>query len=197
MAEPFPPTKSQDAHAILQSDFRMPMLSTNQISRCPCYPPIRSQDAHTTVRGHVQGDVITIQAPIANNLDEGYQHMMCVPDEMSKNYDGIKPAKTEMQVVERGYYDDEPATKVLLTPHTGRRHQLRVHCSHIGHTIVGDYTYSLRKDTKPYRMMLHAYRLVIPIPDCHLDVVAPDTFLTEIDVKWKPTEKILSMTAIQ
>lgn len=33
-------------------------------------------------------------------------------------------------------------TLVLLKPHTGRRHQLRVHCAFIGHPIVGDLTYN-------------------------------------------------------
>ena len=51
----------------------------------------------------------------------------------------------------------------------------------VGHTIVGDYTYSHRQDTAPYRMMLHAYRLSLPLKpliDC-LDVCAPDPFITD------------------
>ena len=32
--------------------------------------------------------------------------------------------------------------QVLLAPVTGRRHQLRLHCHRLGHTIVGDFTYS-------------------------------------------------------
>jgi 23S rRNA-/tRNA-specific pseudouridylate synthase len=33
-------------------------------------------------------------------------------------------------------------TKVRLLPHTGRRHQLRVHSMCLGHPIVGDFTYN-------------------------------------------------------
>lgn len=69
-----------------------------------------------------------------------------------------RSAHTRLLVLQRGLFDSYPATKVLLMPTTGRRHQLRVHCSHIGHTIIGDYTYSRRKDTIPYRTFLHAYR---------------------------------------
>jgi 23S rRNA pseudouridine1911/1915/1917 synthase len=48
-----------------------------------------------------------------------------------------KPAQTVYTVAERfkGF------TLVELAPRTGRTHQLRVHLAHIGHPIVGDYTY--------------------------------------------------------
>ena len=36
-----------------------------------------------------------------------------------------------------------PVTRVALTPHTGRTHQLRVHCAAIGFPIVGDPAYGL------------------------------------------------------
>ena len=36
-----------------------------------------------------------------------------------------------------------PVTRVALTPHTGRTHQLRVHCAAIGYPIVGDPAYGL------------------------------------------------------
>lgn len=66
-------------------------------------------------------------------------------------------------VLERGFRNGKPATKVLLCPSTGRRHQLRVHCSYIGHTVIGDYTYSERKDIEPYRTFLHSFRYFIYI----------------------------------
>ena len=34
-----------------------------------------------------------------------------------------------------------PVTRVQLTPHTGRTHQLRVHCAALGHAIIGDDIY--------------------------------------------------------
>ena len=49
-----------------------------------------------------------------------------------------------------------------MEPLTGRRHQLRVHCHSLGHTVLGDYTYSDRSDTKPDRMYLHAYKIQLP-----------------------------------
>ena len=74
-----------------------------------------------------------------------------------------KKAETELLVVGRGVLksDGFPVTKVLLNPRSGRRHQLRVHCSSLGHTIVGDFVYSRKKDLKPERMFLHALQLDI------------------------------------
>lgn len=70
-----------------------------------------------------------------------------------------RKAQTVLTVMEEGVLKDGyPATKLLCRPLTGRRHQIRVHCSYLGHSIVGDYTYSNRKDVKPARMYLHAIR---------------------------------------
>lgn len=84
-----------------------------------------------------------------------------------------------------------PATKLLLKPITGRRHQLRVHLSESGHTIVGDFTYSNRRDLYPYRMFLHAIRLIFPSEYEHVDVRTKDPF-TESDRKnkWTPIETL-------
>lgn len=68
----------------------------------------------------------------------------------------------------------------------GRTHQLRVHCSAIGHPIVGDFTYSHRQDSNPYRMMLHAYYLRIPTGKELIEVCAPDPFVTAMDSNWVP-----------
>lgn len=59
----------------------------------------------------------------------------------------------------------------------GRRHQIRVHCDFIGHRIVGDFTYSNRRDILPFRMMLHSYRIIIPTDIGEdVDVTATDPF---------------------
>jgi 23S rRNA pseudouridine1911/1915/1917 synthase len=53
-----------------------------------------------------------------------------------------------------------PASALLkLNPTTGRTHQIRVHCAHIGHALVGDSVYGTRS---PHiaRHALHAHRLV-------------------------------------
>ena len=79
----------------------------------------------------------------------------------------------------------------MLKPITGRRHQLRLHLSESGHTIVGDFTYSKRRDLLPYRMFLHALRLSFPSVVEHVDVRTEDPF-TENDYrnKWTPIETL-------
>ncbi len=64
-----------------------------------------------------------------------------------------------------------------LEPHTGRTHQLRVHCAEAGLPIVGDRRYGERAPADGALgrgLHLHARRLEMPHPDGgSLDVVAP------------------------
>ena len=148
------------------------------------------------LRGHVSQELIDISIPIGKlglpfckNIKnktkntffiEGgdsrpdFSRRMCSVD---KNYcQHPRSATTRLLILQKGFYDGFPATKVLLKPITGRRHQLRVHCSLLGHTIVGDFTYSNGKDNLPYRMFLHAHRLILPTSLENLDVCAGDPF---------------------
>jgi tRNA pseudouridine32 synthase/23S rRNA pseudouridine746 synthase len=56
-------------------------------------------------------------------------------------------------------------TRLRLTPHTGRSHQLRVHMKEIGHPIVGDPFYAVGEAREAPRLMLHAERLRLRHPD--------------------------------
>ncbi|XP_033325714.1 RNA pseudouridylate synthase domain-containing protein 1 [Megalopta genalis] len=109
------------------------------------------------LHGHINEPHLIIDKAIGVDVREKMgNHKMCIND----NDYCEKPRKscTILIVLERGFRNGKPATKVLLCPETGRRHQLRVHCSYIGHTVIGDYTYSERKDIEPYRTFLHSFR---------------------------------------
>uniref|UniRef100_A0A8D8YYW0 RNA pseudouridylate synthase domain-containing protein 1 n=1 Tax=Cacopsylla melanoneura TaxID=428564 RepID=A0A8D8YYW0_9HEMI len=111
------------------------------------------------VRGIVSQTSLDVHDPIGYNLKEiGKSNAMCSP-EFNPNCIHPRSAHTKFHVLSYGEYDSYPCTKLLIRIITGRRHQIRVHCSNLGHTIVGDYTYSGRKDVHPPRQMLHAYRL--------------------------------------
>ena len=71
-----------------------------------------------------------------------------------------KPAVTRFQVL--GRTGDQ--TLLRAEPVTGRTHQIRVHCQHVGCPIVGDAKYGKWRDegARAPRMMLHASRLVVP-----------------------------------
>lgn len=127
------------------------------------------------VRGHLALENLDISVPIGELASEVEgNHKMCVEGE--PGCISARSAHTRLVVLERGIYARYPATKVLLQPTTGRRHQLRVHCSYIGHTIVGDFTYSRKKDISPHRTFLHALRLVLPNSLEPLDIQSPDPF---------------------
>ncbi|XP_055769370.1 RNA pseudouridylate synthase domain-containing protein 1-like [Salvelinus fontinalis] len=136
------------------------------------------------VRSWVEEEKMTVDFSIGQNTTEGRTHMMCI-----QGTDGCekpKPCRTQLTVLEYGAYDGDPVTKVMLQPLTGRTHQLRVHCEAVGHPIVGDYTYSLGEDSAPYRMMLHAHLLHLPLEPLPLQAVAPDPFTTPTDPRWRP-----------
>ncbi|CAH2307383.1 RNA pseudouridylate synthase domain-containing 1 [Pelobates cultripes] len=140
------------------------------------------------VRGTVTEKCMTITLAVGKNTQEGFTHMMCA--EGTVGCDNAKPCQTDLTVLQHGLYKGDPVTKVLLQPLTGRTHQLRVHCSALGYPIVGDFTYSFKKDVEPYRMMLHAYYLRIPVNPELIEVTAPDPFRPEVDPYWVPIDTI-------
>jgi len=54
---------------------------------------------------------------------------------------------------------DEQATVVRCRLETGRTHQIRIHCEHLGHSVLGDPTYATPTRWPPPRMALHAAEL--------------------------------------
>lgn len=71
-----------------------------------------------------------------------------------------RPAVTDWQVIDR----NETETRVRLTPHTGRSHQLRVHMLALGHPILGDQIYAPETRARHNRLMLHAETLSLHHP---------------------------------
>jgi len=55
---------------------------------------------------------------------------------------------------------------------TGRRHQIRLHLQHLGYPIVGDATYGGDRESSD-RMMLHAWKLILPFKDGKVEIRAP------------------------
>ncbi len=74
------------------------------------------------------------------------------------SYETGRPAQTDWRVLAR-----EPhATRMELTPLTGRSHQLRVHMQALGHPILGDRLYAKGAAlTAAARLQLHAASLEI------------------------------------
>jgi 23S rRNA pseudouridine1911/1915/1917 synthase len=72
-----------------------------------------------------------------------------------------KYAETRLWVKERLF----DKTLLELEPVTGRTNQLRIHCAHIGHPIVGDVKYGAKEHM---RLCLHAFRLGFHHPNSNV-----------------------------
>ena len=74
-----------------------------------------------------------------------------------------KPSLTFYRVL--GYCASEDASRVELTPETGRTHQLRLHMQALGHPILGDTLYAgAEARAKADRLLLHAKTLAFAHP---------------------------------
>lgn len=88
-----------------------------------------------------------------------------------------KSAQTLYQALSYDALHD--TTRVLLTPITGRSHQLRVHMMHIGHPITGDKIYHPDPAKSPLgRLALHASYLSFqhPLQQYNVEIQAPPSF---------------------
>ena len=85
------------------------------------------------VRGVIKENEATIDMPIGRSTSDRKK--------MAVNRNG-KNAVTHIKIIKRY----EKYTLVEVNIETGRTHQIRVHLSHIGYPIIGDYTYSNGKN---------------------------------------------------
>ena len=85
------------------------------------------------VNGNIKEDELTINKPLGRNPADRKKMAIVI---------GGREAVTHVKVLERfGQY-----TLVECVLETGRTHQIRVHMTSIGHSIVGDKTYGIKKE---------------------------------------------------
>jgi len=85
---------------------------------------------HAVLIGHLETN-ITVTAPIGPDAGAEFYSRRTVVEE------GGEAAETEfIPIASRGGY-----TLAHVHPHSGRRHQIRVHAASIGHPLVGDKLY--------------------------------------------------------
>ena len=107
------------------------------------------------VEGGPAQDFGEISAPLAKITDgRGWR--------MAVRRDG-QAAVTLWQVLGRG----DGRTWLALTPKTGRTHQLRVHCAHLGWPMVGDALYGAASGG------LHLLSRALALPDSPVSAIAP------------------------
>jgi tRNA pseudouridine32 synthase/23S rRNA pseudouridine746 synthase len=129
---------TRKAHADISMQFEMRQTTKTYIARA---------------WGNIKGDQGDIDLPIGSDRNNR-------PKQMIDHADG-RSAQTHWQVIER----DEHATRLRLTPATGRSHQLRVHLLSLGHPILGDVFYAHAEALAASgRLQLHAETLTFTHP---------------------------------
>lgn len=83
-----------------------------------------------------------------------------------------KPARTHFRTVDTCMWQRQPVSAIQCDLETGRTHQIRVHCSHVGHPLLGDPVYGRARGKRSVaplpggfaRQALHAWRLGLVHP---------------------------------
>lgn len=119
----------------------------------------------------------TIDGPIATSED-GIKREV--------NYVIGKRSLTSYKVLE----EYKNMSLILLTLHTGRTHQIRVHMAYIGHPVLGDSLYGFKSDLIN-RQALHSYSLKFNLPrnNKEIEICAklPKDFSFFPSAYWKST----------
>lgn len=102
-----------------------------------------------------------VEAPLIRNELRSGERMVEV------DFRNGAPSSTGFDIVE----EFENATLMAAMPHTGRTHQIRVHCAYLKHPVGGDEKYGSRefnaylKERGFNRMFLHAARITFLNPE--------------------------------
>ncbi len=114
------------------------------------------------VEGELSGNG-TIDAPISKANDTTIRRII--------DWENGKPAVTHYTSV--GFQNNR--TLVRLRLETGRTHQIRLHLSHIGHPIVGDFMYGTEIEALPERFALHSAFIALnhPITGVRIEYESP------------------------
>lgn len=126
----------------------------------------------TLVPGVWDRRINLVNAPLVRNELRSGERMVEV------NFREGAPSSTGFDIVEQFGQD---ATLMAAMPHTGRTHQIRVHCAYVRHPVGGDEKYGDRefnawlKSQGMNRMFLHAAKVTFidPATDRQVKVEAP------------------------
>ncbi|HEY5728509.1 MAG TPA: RluA family pseudouridine synthase, partial [Anaerolineales bacterium] len=145
--------KNERAHRWLQDQFRLRKVDKTYLALVDGKPP--------TPSGRVEAYI---------GRDPKQRKKMAVVSE-SRGRESVSEYKTVEEFHKH--------TLLEFHPHTGRTHQIRLHCAFLKCPIVGDEVYGRKNSTiKIGRHFLHSYRLSIVLPNeeepTHFEAPLPD-----------------------
>ena len=164
-------------HRIDKDTSGLLIVAKNDNSHVKMSEQIKNHEVKKTyialVRGVFKENEATIDMPIGRSISDRKK--------MAVNKNG-KNAITHIKVLKR--FDKYTLLQVNIE--TGRTHQIRVHLSHIGYPIIGDYTYSNGKNEfDVVGQCLHAQKLEFKHPitqkDMCLEAELPQYFKDILD----------------
>ncbi|KRN02092.1 pseudouridylate synthase [Levilactobacillus senmaizukei DSM 21775 = NBRC 103853] len=123
--------KHHFAHSVLDKQLKLGQLDKRYIA---------------VARGSVTPDHFEVNQPIGR-AEGSFVKRAVRPDG--------KAARTEIWVRRRS----KMASLLAIKLHTGKTHQVRVHCESLGHPLLGDWLYSQPTDPWIHRQALHCARL--------------------------------------
>ena len=148
--------KNERAHNWLQDQFRLRKVEKTYLALVDGKPP--------TPAGRVEASI---------GRDPSQRKQMAIV-QLGKGREAVSEYKTLESFKNH--------TLLEFHPHTGRTHQIRLHCQFLGCPIVGDSVYGKRTVTATInRHFLHAYRLKIVLPG----ETQPRTFEAELPEELK------------
>jgi tRNA pseudouridine65 synthase len=111
------------------------------------------------VRGytHTQGE---IEHPLRKIVDRYGEkvYRSTLAQQAKTNYRCLATAELPWRV---DRYPTSRYSLIELVPHTGRRHQLRRHCKHIAHPIIGDPKYGKSGHNRLFQRVYGSSRLLL------------------------------------
>lgn len=145
-------------------------LSSDMASRIAAlwHQPSVSKHYLAVVRGYMaeQGELDHPLVPEADKRVAGSANREA--QEARSNWQTLAQAELPIAV---GPYASARYSLVRLQPLTGRRHQLRRHCAHLRHPIIGDVNHGDNKHNRAMReqlgvpgLLLHSHELQLPHP---------------------------------
>ncbi|MEX2622827.1 MAG: RluA family pseudouridine synthase [Acidimicrobiia bacterium] len=175
-------------HRLDQGTSGLLLVARNPPSHLRLVADLRDHRIHrsylTLVHGVPDMPTGTIDAPIGRDP---------VHPTRKKVIAGGRPSRTHYRVQR----DHQVAALLDVDLETGRTHQIRVHLAAIDHPVVGDRTYTRRRDPVPVRrMFLHAHRLRFVHPVLGSEITIESGLPPELEAVMVELERVYPGRAV-